>query len=290
MTGFIQLLVSGVATGCIFGLVGLCFVFIYQSSKVVNFAQGEFVMAGALLGVWFMWSQDLPFWVALPAVAILAGGIGLIMNYGVLAPLRARRAPVFATITGTLAVGMIVTNLTLSRAGPFLLTLDPVFGREPIRVADVAISTQQLLLVIATLVIVLVFWMFLSRTPTGVALRATGHNPTAASLMGVRVSSMIALSVVISTAVSGIAGLLITPITGAQVNMGLPLAMNGFIAGIIGGFGSPFGAVFGGLFIGVASAMFAGYVEPRFTDVAVFGFMLVVLLLRPTGLFAEFER
>lgn len=290
MTEFVQLLISGIATGCIFGLVGMCFVLIYRVSKVVNFAQGELVTVGALLGVWAALTMGLPF--VLSLVVVAAGGAGVAAALGLIAifPMLARNAPVFATITGTLAFATIVANIYQGLAGPFLMTVPPPFGSAPIVVTGVAIATQQVVVMVTTALLAISLWLFLTMTPTGLAVQATGVNPEAARGIGIDTRRIAATVILISGAISGVAGFVVAPITGADVNMGLALGVNGFIAGIVGGFGNPFGALAGGILVGVATAMISGYWDPRASVIAIFVIMLLILLVRPQGLFTEHER
>ena len=250
-----QSIASGIAVGCIYGLIGIGFCVIYNASGIVNFAQGAFVMLGGMIAYVALNRFGLP----LPLAAILAiglvAGLGILLERIVVRPLWNRQSTMFVMILATLAAQIVIERLTLIVAGDQPRTLPMFTDHPPLRVAGLAISYQFLWIVgFSALSIVLLAWFF-SSTKTGKAMRACSINREAAALMGISVSRMLALSFALSAALGALAGVLITPTQYTAFNVGVPYAISGFIAAIVGGFGRPLGALAGGILLGIAQAL-----------------------------------
>ncbi len=256
-----QAIASGIAVGCIYGLIGIGFCVIYNASGIVNFAQGAFVMLGGMVAYVALNRYGLP----LPLAAILAiglvAGLGILLERIVVRPLWNRQSTMFVMILATLAAQIVIERLTLIVAGDQPRTLPMFTDHPPLRVVGLAISYQFLWIVgFSALSIVLLAWFF-SSTKTGKAMRACSINREAAALMGISVSRMLALSFALSAALGALAGVLITPTQYTAFNVGVPYAISGFIAAIVGGFGRPLGALAGGILLGIAAG--AGDRVPR---------------------------
>jgi len=279
-----QSIVSGIAVGCVYGLIGIGFCVIYNASGIVNFAQGAFVMIGGMAASIALRTYGIP----LPLAAILAimacAGIGIALERLVVRPLWDRQAATFVMILATLAAQIVMERMTLMVAGDQPNNLPMFTDRPPLRISGVAISYQFLWIVGGSTLAITLLSLFFSSTKTGKAMRACAIDREAAALQGIPVSRMLALSFALSAALGAFAGLLITPTQYTAFNLGVPFAISGFIAAIVGGFGRPLGAITGGVFLGVVQALAIVILGSAFKNIAALTTLLVFLFFRPTGL------
>ena len=285
LTQLAQSLVNGIGVGLIYGFVGMGFSVIYDSSGVVNFAQGVFVMLGGMMAHAFFVTLGLPLVVA--AALAIAGtvGVGLLLELLVVRPMWLRRAPLFTIILATLASQTIIERLTILTAGGQPRTFGNFTSGGPLKIAGVAISYQILWILGVSTLLVGLLWLFFARSRIGRALRACAQNRDAAALLGIPVMRMLSVSFALSAALGAIAGVLITPTQYTAFNVGGAFGISGFIAAIIGGFGSAFGALLGGVLLGVAQALAVLFFGATLKNVIALSLMLIVLLTFPQGLF-----
>ena len=287
VTFLIQTLVSGIGTGCIYGLIGIGFCVIYNASGIVNFAQGVFVMLGGMITHALFTRAGLP----LPLAALLAICVvslfGMAIERLVVRPLWRRNATMFVMILATLAAQIVIERLTLLVAGDQPKTFPGLSEAPPFKLAGVAISVQLLWVAGVSLLLVAALAVFFARSRTGRAMRACSINREAAALQGIPVSRMLSFSFALSAGLGAVAGILITPTQYTAFNVGVPFAISGFIAAILGGFGSAGGALAGGIMLGVAQAAAIVMFGAGFKNVAALSILLVFLLARPGGLFGK---
>ncbi|MFM9887029.1 MAG: branched-chain amino acid ABC transporter permease [Burkholderiales bacterium] len=287
ITHLLQVLVSGVGVGCIYGLIGIGFCVIYNASGIVNFAQGAFVMLGGVITQVLLARAGMP--LALAAIVAIAAvaAMGVVIERLVVRPLWNRNATMFVMILATLAVQIVIERATLIAVGDQPRTLPNFTEAPPFKVAGVAISTQLLWIAGTSLALVGLLAAFFARTRTGKAMRACAINREAAALQGIPVSRMLAYSFALSAGLGAIAGILITPTQYTAFNVGVPFAISGFIAAIVGGFGNAAGAFVGGIMLGVAQALAIVVFGAGFKNVAALSILLAFLLVRPSGLFGK---
>src|SRR6266540_1075907 len=256
MTDIPQYLVVGLTLGSIYALVALGFVTVYSVTGVINFAQGEFVMLGAMFSTQFI-HDGLP----LPVAALLA-------------------------VAGAGLVGAVVHELALLAWGTDPRPMSAFTPGPPIELAG-AIVTRQTLWVIATTVIALAaLYVFFQTTALGRALRACAVNPLAARLVGISPRRMALAAFVLSGAIGALSGVVLAPITFATYDMGLMLGLKGFVGAVLGGLANPPGAVAGGLILGLLEAA-ATPISSAYKDALAFVVLIVVMLARPAGLFGR---
>ena len=286
-TFLIQTLVSGIGTGCIYGLIGIGFCVIYNGSGIVNFAQGAFVMLGGMIthALFTRVGMPLPFAALLSILCVAA--FGVVLEQLVVRPLWRRNATMFVMILATLAAQIVIERATLMAAGDQPKTLPVFIDAPPLKFGGVAVSYQLLLMAGVSLALVGGLALFFARTRTGKAMRACAINREAAALQGIPVSRMLAISFALSAALGAIAGILITPTQYTAFNVGVPFAISGFIAAILGGFGSAGGAFAGGIMLGIAQAAAIVAFGAGYKNVAALSVLLLFLLLRPSGLFGR---
>jgi len=286
---FIQLLISGAALGCIYALIALGFVLIYKATETVNFAQGELMMLGACTGYLLMLWFKLPFlWAALVSVVGMAG-FGMLLERAVIRPILGQ--PQFTVVMLTIGLGYITRGLVtmLPGIGTDTHVLDVPYRGQVWKLGTLVLSAEQGAVIGITLALCLGLFLMFKYTKLGVAMQAASQNQLAAYYMGIPVRRLNGMVWGLSAAVATVAGLLLAPITFVHVNMGF-IGLKAFPAAVVGGFGSLPGAVVGGLIIGIVEALAGFYLPEGFKDVAAYVVVLLMLILKPSGLFGEKQR
>jgi branched-chain amino acid transport system permease protein len=286
---FIQQVVSGTAIGCVYALVALGFVLIYKATEVVNFAQGELLMIGAFLAYTLVVIGGLNFWLGGLLAIALTALFGLVLERLVVRPIVGQ--PIVAIVLVTIGIGFVTRSVASMIPGWGVDThvLVTPFSNRTLGVGAVVLSQDHMAIILLTVALCAALFTFFRYTRLGVAMQATSQNQLAAYYMGIPVKTVFSLIWAISAAVAAFAGILLAPIAFVHANMGF-IGIKAFPAAVLGGFGSVPGAVIGGLAIGVVEALAGFYLPEGFKDVAAYIVLLMVLLLRPQGLFGEPTR
>jgi len=284
MADFLQFAASGLTVGAVYALVALGFTLIYNASGVINFAQGEFVMLGGMATV-FGAAAGFPLPVAALLAVALAVAAGLMLDRFAIRP--ARHASPIVLIIITIGAAFVIRGLAQIFFDKEFHRLPGFSGDDPVRIGGAAILPQTFWILTGTAAILLVLWWFMTRTMPGKALRATAVNRLAADLVGIDTRKVNTLAFAVSAGIGAAAGILITPITLTNYDIGTMLALKGFVASVLGGMGNPIGAVAGGLLLGLIEAFGAGYVSSDYKDAAAIVVLLLLLFVRPTGLFGS---
>jgi branched-chain amino acid transport system permease protein len=284
MAELLQFVFSGLTVGAIYALVAVGFTLIYNASDVINFAQGEFVMLGGMVTV-FAAAAGVPIPLAALLAIVVAVAVGLLLHKLAIEP--ARGASAVTLIIITIGASILLRGVAAVVFDKNFHSLPPFLGAEPWQVGGAALLPQSVVVLIGTGIIVVALWLFLERTLTGKAIVATAANRLAARLVGINISSMLALSFALSAAIGAIGGILVTPITLTNYDVGTLLALKGFAAAMLGGMGNPLGAVAGGLIVGLLEAFGAGYISSQYKDAIAFLVILAVLFVMPQGLFGR---
>lgn len=280
-----QLLVSGLAMGCIYALVSLGFVITYKSVGILNFAYGEMVTVGAYVAATLVVSIGLPLVPGLLLVLVAMVPVGVAFAYGVYRPLRNK--PVRTVVIATIGVSIAMQAAMLLVWGPYPKSLPTLGGTKPITMGETTILPHNLYIFAITFTVVVLLYLLYARTSIGWKMQAVAQDAEAARLMGVRVDVVIVLTWVLSAALAGLAGFLLAPLFFITTSVGFAAMLKAFAACIIGGFGSLPGAIVGGLFVGVAESLIAGYVSGAYKDVLTFSLLILILIVMPQGLFGE---
>ncbi|MCL4185774.1 MAG: branched-chain amino acid ABC transporter permease [Burkholderiaceae bacterium] len=278
---WVQFLAGGLTAGAIYALVALGFSIIYNASRVLNFAQGEFVMIGGMSAVSLV-GAGAPMPLALLGAVAIAAVVGLLLER--LAVGRARNADVVTLIIITIGASIFLKGLAQLVWDKSIHPLPPLSGDTPIALFGATILPQSLWVLGVTVLIVIALSWFFNRTIYGKAMLATSYNRLAAQLVGVEVKRVLFASFGLAAALGAIAGVLIAPITFTAYDIGVMLGLKGFAAAILGGLGSFPGAIVGGLLLGLLENLGAGYVSSAYKDVIAFAIILAVLFFRPDGL------
>lgn len=281
----LQLGVAALTVGCIYALIALSFSMVFSATGVLNFAQGEIAMLGALFGATFFSMLGLPYPVALVLTVAAVAGTCVVVERLTFDRLIRRRADVHALIMVTLGLALLMSSSSEVLWGKDALPVRPPLGSDVISVAGARVPAQSLLVFGLTGLALLGVWFFYERTLLGKTFRAVAINREAARLMGIHVEQVVMVAFGLSGALAALAGLIFSPLVTTSVYMGTPLGVKGFAAALLGGLGSSVGAVLGGLVIGVLETFGAGYVSSGYRDAISFLTMLLVLFIRPAGLF-----
>ncbi|WP_104190569.1 branched-chain amino acid ABC transporter permease [Cryobacterium sp. Y82] len=277
----LQLLLAGVATGSIYGLIALGFLVIHHATGIVNFAQGQMLMIGTVSSYIILSQLGIGYLLAVPLIVIIGIVLSLAFNNVLVKPLVRRNAPVYSVVVGTIAVGLLLEEGAALIVGDQMHGVPPVMPNVPIQVGSLTVLPQTVITVVVAWAIVGAIWLFFNRTITGVSLRAVGINRTGAAVSGISVPRLIAIAFGISIVVTVIAGMLIAPTLGAGPHLGFDIGVKAFAAAILGGFDSVYRGMIAGVFIGVLEIFTAYYVSSAFAPTIAYAVLLLALCLQP---------
>ena len=283
----LQLLTSGISQGCVYGLIALGFVLIYKATEMVNFAQGDLMMLGAFIAYTFLNVLGLPPLVGLVATVAVMAVIGALIERVVLRPMIGE--PLFAVLMITIGLGFVLRAVAGIVWGSEPKSIASPLAGGVLRFGDLAIGYQNLAIVGGTIVLCLFLFGFFRFTRLGVAMQAASQNQLAAYYCGIPVKRVFSIVWALSAAIAAMAGMLVAPITLVDPMMGF-IGIKAFAAAIVGGFGSLQGAMAGGLLIGIVEQFAGLYLPTGFADTSAYVILLLMLFIRPEGLFATMQR
>lgn len=280
-----QYFLNGLPIGAIYALVALSYSLIYAASGVLNWSQGDMVMLGAYVGFSLFQLLHLGFTPALLVSMAVVGAVGVIVQYAILRPLRERQAPPINVVIATLGVAIISRNVALAIWGADAQVFPAPVSADPLTFGVLSVTPQDLLIVAVGIGLMLVLQYLLKYTREGKALRAVAQDRYAAVLMGVDTGRSDAVAFAASAALGAAAGILVAPVFFVTFNMGAGIGLKGFVAAVIGGLGNIPGAIAGGFFLGVVESIAGGQISSGYRDAITFALLILVLWLRPSGLF-----
>ncbi len=270
--------------GATYALVALGFSIIYNSSNVINFAQGEFVMLGGMSTVFFL-NAGFPLPLAIFCAIAITVVIGLLLEKLAIEP--AREGSVVTLIIITIGASIFLRGATQIAIDKEFHSLPAFSGEEPIIIGGASMMPQSIWVVGGAVVMVVLMWFFFEHMKLGKAMLAMSYNRLAARLVGINVRMVLTLSFVQAALLGAIGGILVAPLSVTYYEVGIMLGLKGFCAAILGGLGRGWGAVLGGLIVGVAEAMGAGYISSDYKDAIAFIIILLVLFFMPSGLLGK---
>ncbi len=284
----IQYLFTGLTLGSIYALVALGFTMIYNATSIINLAQGEFVMLGGLIMVFFTMTLKMPLFLGFTLTILLVTLLGVLFERLAIHPLK--NASLITLIIMTLAGSILFRGGAMFIWGRDPYGLPPFIQGQPVQLLGATIQWQILWILSITILVVWGIHYFFTRTLTGKAMTACAFNPLAARLVGINVQKMVFFSFGLSAAVGAVAGAIITPITLMEYDRGPLLALKGFSAAVLGGLGSGIGSVLAGFIIGILESFGAGLISSGYKDAIALLVLLVILWVRPSGLFGSKEE
>ncbi len=298
MESLFQALISGLAVGSAYALVALGFSVTFTTTKTLNFSHGEFVSAGAFIGMSVLFLAigkpltstsfggvdpgAVAQLAALLAALVVMGLIGWLLFVLGVRPFA--RRPGMAWVMSTLGFGVILQSIGLAIWGPKPVVVPSPVGDDVIRLAGIGVRPQELLMLGVSVVVMLVFDHVMRKTMMGKAMRAVANNPNVASLMGINVTLVMIGAFVISSGLAGLSGFMLAPVAQASLFMGLAVGLKGFSAAMVGGLSNARGCVMGGFLLGVLES-FVNLWSAQWREVAIFALVILVLAFRPNGLF-----
>ncbi|MDI3384569.1 branched-chain amino acid ABC transporter permease [Xenophilus aerolatus] len=282
----LQLLLSGIAQGCIYGLIALGFVLIYKATETVSFAQGDLMMLGAFTAFAGMTIFGLPFWLAAILAVVAMAAFGMLVELAVIRPILGQ--PQFSIVMLTIGIGYVLRGLItmVPGIGTETHTLPVPYKDQVWNLGGLVVNVEQAVVIGATAVLCVLLFAMFRYSKLGIAMQASSQNQLAAYYMGIPVKRLNGLVWGLAAGVATVAGMLLAPITFVHANMGL-IGLKAFPAAVVGGFGSLPGAIVGGLVIGVVESLAGFYLPDGFKDTAPYIVVLAMLMLKPNGLFGE---
>ena len=281
-----NLIVGGLAAGCLYAMVGIAIVIVLKITDIANFAQGEMAMVTTFFAYWLLDHVGLSWWQAVP-IAVLFGLVqGIVIQQVVIRPLIG--SPVLSAIIATLGLNIVLNSLAGLMFGHQTYTFPSPFAfSAPFMIGSVPVSVDSVVNIASGLVIVIGMTLFLRFTWTGLGLRAASQNPTVARLMGVSISRSSAIAWGLGGLIGGIAGILVAPSLFLDTNLMASLLIKAFAGGVLGGLNSLFGVFLGCLALGVAENLVGAYLSPSYGEAITFIVIIAVLIVRPEGVFGQ---
>ncbi len=283
----LQLLISGISQGCVYGLIALGFVLIYKATEMVNFAQGDMMMLGAFIAFTLINTAGMSYvWGLLLTVLIMAL-IGVLIERILLRPMIGE--PPFAVLMITIGLGFILRAVAGVIWGNEPRNIDSPFAGGVMRMGEVAIGYENIAIVCGTIVLCSLLYAFFRFSRMGVAMQAASQNQLAAYYVGIPVKRIFSIVWAMSAGIAATAGVLVAPVSLIDPLMGF-IGIKAYAAAIVGGFGSLQGAMVGGLLIGIVEQFAGLYLPTGFADTSAYVILLLMLFVRPEGIFATIQR
>ena len=286
MQQILQQLVNGISLGSIYALIALGYTMIYGIIKLINFAHGDVYMVGAYTGFFAVTFAGFPLWAAIIAAMVVTGILGVLIERIAYKPLR--NAPKISVLITAIGVSFFLEYTSMYFVSPTPRTFPDLFGDVAWSIGPLVVNGQQVLILALTFVLMLILTYIVQRTKMGKAMRAASFDTETAQLMGIDADKVISFTFCVGSALAAVAGMLV----GVYYNsidplMGIMPGLKAFIAAVLGGIGILPGAVAGGLILGIVEAFVSGFISSTFRDAAAFAILILVLLIRPTGLFGK---
>jgi branched-chain amino acid transport system permease protein len=281
---FLQQVFNGIMLGSTYAIVALGLTLVFGILHIPNFAHGHLYMLGAYVSYFLINRYDFGFWSALAASAVFMAFMGLVVERAVFRPLR--NQPAINSFISAVGALVILENGVVALWGPQGKRIPNPYP-DPVEWLGITMTQQRLLLIAVTLVLILLLQLFIKRTTLGSTIEAVAQDREGAQLVGINVNRVSALTFAISTAMAAVAACLVAPIFMISPSMGVLVGMKAFVIVILGGLGSIPGAIVGGVILGLIEALGGGYLSAAYKDVFAFGALILILTIKPTGLFGR---
>jgi len=281
----VQIIIGGLMIGSIYGLLALGYSLIYKATGLMTFCQGELFMIGGFLGLTFYKLLKLPFFISLLFTIIIMFIIGILIERFIIRVLLKKGANLICIVLATIGLSIILKNIAMLIWGSRCFQFPQIFSFDFIKIGNIKIVPEAFFALVISLISMLLLHFFMMKTKFGTSMRASAEDVMAAKTMGINVNLTVAITWGLSSALAGTAGMLIGPIYGVIFTMGDMIGLKGFAGAVIGGYGNMYGSIFGSLIIGVVETFAAGYVSSLYKDFIAFSLLIIVLVIKPTGLF-----
>lgn len=281
---FVQLLISALLSGSIYGLIALGYSLIYRASGIMNLAQGDLMCLGGFLGYTFFSVLKLPFLVSLVLTVVCCFIIGCILEKFVIRPIFKRSTTTSVIILATVAVSYIIQSLEIVGWGAAPLSMPSFPKTSTVTIFGVIYQTESLLCIAIAIIFMLSIHFFMKKSRFGIAMRAAAMDPLAAGSCGINVNSTTRITWAISTTVAGLAGMMVGPLYGVTTTLGTAMSAKGFASAVVGGYGDMYGAILGGGVLAGLETFSAGYISSAMKQLIAYVTVLLILFVKPRGL------
>ena len=281
---FVQLLISALLSGSIYGLIALGYSLIYRASGIMNLAQGDLMCLGGFLGYTFFSVLKLPFLVSLVLTVVCCFIIGCILEKFVIRPIFKRSTTTSVIILATVAVSYIIQSLEIVGWGAAPLSMPSFLKTSTVTIFGVIYQTESLLCIAIAIIFMLSIHFFMKKSRFGIAMRAAAMDPLAAGSCGINVNSTTRITWAISTTVAGLAGMMVGPLYGVTTTLGTAMSAKGFASAVVGGYGDMYAAILGGGVLAGLETFSAGYISSAMKQLIAYVTVLLILFVKPRGL------
>ncbi len=289
---FILQIINGLQLGSIYALVALGYTMVYGIAKLINFAHGDILMVGsyvALFSIPLLNSMGLPVWASVLPAVIFCTILGTLIERLAYKPLR--HSPRISALITAIGVSLLLQNLAMKYIGTGAKPFPSVFEQEPFQIGELSLNFNIFITIVVTILLTILLQLFMKKTKYGKAMVATSEDATAAKLVGINIDTAISLTFAIGSALAAVGSILyLSSYPQIQPTMGSMLGIKAFVAAVLGGIGIIPGAVLGGFILGIVEALTMAYISTQLRDAFVFGILIIVLLVKPTGLLGKNKR
>ncbi len=288
MNFFIQQLINGINLGSIFALIAIGYTMVYGIIKLINFAHGDILMVGAYAS--FLFVTRIPFDLPIIVVVILVMLIGALLGIVIerLAYRKLRKAPRISALITAIGVSLFLEALALLIFGARPYVQPPFISIDPVNIFGFNVSKLTLYTIGISILMMILLTLFIHKTKPGKAMRAVSQDQEAAKLMGINVNMVISLTFALGSALGALAGIFYSiAFLNIESTMGMMPGLKAFVAAVLGGIGNIGGAVAGGFIIGLVETLVTAYVSSKWVTAIVFGILILVLLIKPSGIFGK---
>lgn len=288
MEKFIQQLINGLHVGSIYALIALGYTMVYGIIKLINFAHGDILMIGAF-SAYFLIGAGIPIWLVIIISILLCVIVGVAVERFAYKPLRG--APRISALITAIAVSLFIENLFMVIFKPDPRPFPKILDLSTINIGNLQIEGITLLTIALSIILMIGLEIFVNKTKSGKAMKATSEDPQASTLMGININKTISITFAIGSGLAAIGGILYSmayPLIDPY--MGMMPGLKAFVAAVFGGIGIIPGAMFGGIVMGIAESLTKSYISSQLSDAVVFGILIIVLLVKPAGVFGKNTR
>ncbi|MDL2317599.1 branched-chain amino acid ABC transporter permease [Eubacteriales bacterium OttesenSCG-928-A19] len=291
MNVFLNQVINGLHVGSIYALIALGYTMVYGIVRLINFAHGDIIMVGAYAILFAVTLFGFPMWLGVLAGIVICALLGVTIERVAYRPLRQRNAPRISALITAIGVSFLLENGFQLLFGSTFRTFPSIFPATPLRIGEVRIAIGTIVTIVIVCVLMILLTLFVQRTRMGKAMRAVSEDTSAARLMGINVNTTISMTFAIGSALAAVGSVLYcAAYPQVQPYMGSMLGLKAFVAAVFGGIGVMPGAMLGGFVMGIAESLTKGYISSQLSDAVVFGILIVILLVKPSGIMGKPER
>ena len=291
MSSFLAYTINGLVLGSTYALTAIGYSMVYGILELVNFTHSTIYMVGAYIFYILVSQLSMSLWLAFVVATLLTGLVGIIYERVTLQPLRARKQPKFAMLICTIGTSIVLQNIFFLTQGSETKQYPTLFEGKYVQVLGFNVTIVQILIVVMTAILLIALMFFINKTKIGMAMRSCSQDTEAAELMGVSVDSIVSLTFFIGSALAAVSGILgCMSYRSVDISVGSAIGTKTFTATVLGGIGNLYGGVIGGLIIGLLDVYTAAYIGSNYRNIPAFVVLLLVLFLRPNGLFGKKQQ